>query len=71
MPVLISYRHSLTYLIVMEIHEYCHPGQDGTLSRFRSEGYWAVKAGYLAKKVKKNYKICGMTWKNHYRRFQE
>ena len=41
-----------------EMHEYCHAGQDGTLCRFRSEGYWAVKAGHLAKKVKKNCILC-------------
>ena len=58
MPVLIPYCHRLTYLIMREMHEYCHAGQDGTHCRFRSEGYWAVKAGHLAKKVKKNCILC-------------
>ena len=39
-------------------HRFCHGGQDSTLSRFRSEGFWTLKGGCLAKKVKKNCVPC-------------
>ena len=33
------------------VMEDCHAGQDGTLARFRAEGYWVVRGSHLAKCV--------------------
>ena len=52
MPVIIPYHHRITKLVMREAHIFSHPGQDGTLSRFRAKGYWTTRAGKLAKKVK-------------------
>ena len=52
MPVIIPYDHRITKLIMREAHQFAHPGQDGTLSRFRANGYWTTRGGQLAKKVK-------------------
>ena len=41
----------LALLIMEDCHRFCHAGQDGTLCRFRAEGYWLVRAGHLAKTV--------------------
>ena len=35
-----------------------HPSMDGTLSRFRSQGYWTVRGGHLAKKVRNSCVPC-------------
>ena len=52
LPVMLPPYHRITFLIMRESHQYCHAGQDGTLSRFRAEGFWTVRAGHLAKKAK-------------------
>ena len=51
MPVLLPRTHRVTLLIMRSAHNHSHTAQDGTLSRFRLRGFWAVKAGLLAKKV--------------------
>ena len=38
---------------MQDSHQFSHSGQDGTLARFRASGYWTVRGGQLAKKVKK------------------
>ena len=52
MPALLPPDHRLTTLVMEEVHRFAHPGMDGTLSRFRSQGYWTVRGGHLAKKVR-------------------
>ena len=52
LPVIIPYQHRITKLIMREAHQFSHSGQDGTLSRFRSSGYWTTRGGQLAKKMK-------------------
>ena len=39
-------------------HRFSHSGQDGTVSRFRSRGFWTVGAGRIAKSVKNNCVPC-------------
>ena len=40
LPVLLPLHHRITLLIMRESHQFCHAGQDGTLSRFRAQGFW-------------------------------
>ena len=58
LPALIPVDHRITLLLMRHVHQISHPGQDGTLCRFRGQGYWAVKAGNLAKKVKNDCVTC-------------
>ena len=51
LPVLLPTDHIITLQIMRSAHRHSHVAQDGTLCRFRMEGYWAVRAGSLAKKV--------------------
>ena len=52
LPKILPHNHPITKLIMRDSHNFCHAGHDGTLSRFRAQGYWAVKAGCLAKKTR-------------------
>ena len=52
LPVLLPPDHRITSLVMEEAHQFSHLGQDGTLGRFRASGYWTVRGGQLAKKVK-------------------
>ena len=52
LPKILPLNHKITKLVMNDCHNFHHAGQDGTLSRFRSQGFWAVKAGCLAKSVK-------------------
>ena len=58
MPVLLPQEHRATLLIMREAHQFSHAGQDGTLSRFHMNGYWAVRAGHLARTVKRQCVLC-------------
>ena len=58
MPVLLPRTRKIALLIMRSAHNHCHAAQDGTLSRFRMQGYWAVKAGLLAKKVSSSCVDC-------------
>lgn len=58
LPKILPRTHKLTQLIMRDCHNFCHAGQDGTLCRFRAQGYWAVKAGCLAKKTKSDCIPC-------------
>ena len=58
MPAILPSEHRVTLLLMQMAHEFSHAGQDGTLARFRSKGYWCVKAGCLAKKVKSQCILC-------------
>ena len=51
LPVLLPTDHLITLLVMRSAHRHSHVAHDGTLCRFRLEGYWAVRAGTLAKKV--------------------
>ena len=51
LPVLLPTDHIITLQIMRNSHRHSHVAHDGTLCRFRMEGYWAVRAGVLAKKV--------------------
>ena len=51
LPLLLPRDHPITLRIMEQSHRHSHRAADGTLSRFRMEGFWAVKAGVLAKKV--------------------
>ena len=61
MPVIIPPKHRLTLLAMEESHNVSHAGQDGTVSRFRAEGYWTVGAGRIAKTVKNKCVPCRKT----------
>ena len=58
LPKIIPLHHKVTLLIMRDCHHFCHAGQDGTLSRFRAMGFWCVKGGCLAKKVKTECVTC-------------
>ena len=58
MPMILQPDHHLTLLIMRNAHLFSHAGLDGTLSRFRSNGYWTVRAGHLAKSVKNKCVPC-------------
>ena len=58
MPVIIPNNHRITKVIMRESHQFSHSGQDGTLSRFRSNGYWTTRGGHLAKKLKNECVPC-------------
>ena len=58
MPAILPSGHRVTFLLMQMAHEFSHSGQDGTLARFRSKGFWCVKAGCLAKKVKSQCVLC-------------
>ena len=51
LPVLLPTSHIITLQIMRSAHKFSHVAQDGTLCRFRMKGYWAVRAGLLAKRV--------------------
>ena len=58
MPAIVPQDHRATLLIMREAHLFSHAGQDGTLSRFHINGYWAVRAGHLARTVKRQCVPC-------------
>ena len=58
LPILLPPDHRVTQLLMEDSHQFAHTGQDGTLARFRSSGYWTVRGGQLAKKVKRAYIPC-------------
>jgi hypothetical protein len=58
LPVILPNEHRITLLIMRESHQFSHSGQDGTLSRFRSQGYWTTRGGQLAKTVKNDCIPC-------------
>ena len=58
LPVLLPTDHVITSLIMRSAHRHSHVAHDGTLCRFRLEGYWAVRAGSLAKKVASSCVTC-------------
>ena len=41
----------LAQLVMEDCNGFCHAGQDGTLARFRAQGYWVVSGSHLAKRV--------------------
>ena len=51
LPVLLPNDHCVTLLIMEKCHRHSHLLQDGTVARFRCEGFWTVRCGQLAKKV--------------------
>ena len=51
LPVILPTKHLITLQIMRASHNHSHVASDGTLCRFRMEGYWTVKAGVIAKKV--------------------
>ncbi len=58
MPVIIPPDHRITLLIMRNAHQFAHTGLDGTVSRFRINGFWTVRAGHLAKTVKNKCVDC-------------
>ena len=58
MPVIIPPDHRITLLVMRDAHQFNHTGHDGTLSRFWADGFWTVRAGHLAKKVKDSCVPC-------------
>ena len=58
LPVLLPPDHRITSLIMEESHRTHHSGQDGTLNRFRAQGYWTVRGGHLARNVKNKCVPC-------------
>jgi hypothetical protein len=51
LPALLPHNHRVTLLIMQKAHRHSHLLQDGTVARFRCEGFWTVRCGQLAKKV--------------------
>ena len=61
LPVLLPTSHIVTLQIMRSAHKFSHVAQDGTLCRFRMKGYWAVRAGLLAKRVASECMDCRKT----------
>ena len=51
MPIIIPPEHRITMLVMRDAHQFSHAGQDGTLTRFWSNGFWTLRAGHLAKSI--------------------
>ena len=51
LPALLPPRHRVTLLLMRKAHKHSHLLQDGTVARFRCEGFWTVRCGHLAKSV--------------------
>ena len=51
LPALLPPRHRVTLLLMRKAHQHSHLLQDGTVARFRCEGFWTVRCGHLAKSV--------------------
>ena len=58
MPIIIPPNNRFTLLAMEEAHNVGHRGQDGTVSRFRMQGYWTTGAGRIAKSVKNKCVDC-------------
>ena len=58
LPILLPPNHRVTLLVMQEAHAFNHAGQDGSLSRFRMQGYWTVRGGQLAKNVRNSCIPC-------------
>ena len=58
MPQILPTQHRSTLLLMLLAHQFSHSGQDGTLSRFHADGYWTVRAGHVARKVKNQCILC-------------
>ena len=58
LPIILPNEHRITLLIMTESHQFSQSGQDVTLSRFRSKGYWTTRGGHLAKTVKNDCIPC-------------
>ena len=58
MPVIVPSEHRLTLLAMEESHKFNHAGQDSTVSRFHTGGFWTIGAGRIAKKVKNDCVPC-------------
>ena len=52
LPVIVPTKSKVTMLIMKDAHLFNHGGVDAMLARFRSQGFWAVKAASVAKKAK-------------------
>ena len=61
MPVIIPPKHRVTRLVMEDSHRFSHSGMDGTVSRFRLQGFWTVGAGRIAKSVKESCVPCRKT----------
>ena len=60
MPKILPTNHRMTLLLMRLAHQFSHTGQDGTLSRFHANGFWAIRAGHIAKSVKNQCVPCRM-----------
>ena len=58
LPVLLPPKHRITLLIMQKAHQHSHLLQDGTVARFRCEGFWTTHCGQLAKRVVDNCVDC-------------
>ena len=58
MPKILPTNHRTTLLLMRSAHQFSHSGQDGTLARFHADGFWTVRAGHVARKVKNSCVPC-------------
>ena len=58
MPRILPTHHRVTLLIMQFAHQFSHSGLDGTLSRFYAKGFWTIRAGHIARKVKNQCVPC-------------
>ena len=58
MPVLLPKSGKGTDLIMKKCHEELHGGCDQTLASYRLAGYWSPQARKVARKIRKNCKVC-------------
>ena len=56
-PILLPYKHRLSYLITMHYHMYGHSGVASTTAKVRNK-YWVIKGNKLSKAIKKSCVFC-------------
>ena len=58
-PAILLPEHSrYTYLAMKAAHDFAHSGVEATVVQFRSDGWWSVRAGKLAKGIKNKCVRC-------------
>ena len=58
LPAILPPDSRITLMVMIEAHRSSHGGQDKTLSRFRSDGFWTLRGGHMAKKVSNSCVPC-------------
>ena len=58
LPALLPNKHRITLLVMRKAHQHSHLRQDGTVARFRCDGFWTIRSGNLAKSIVEKCVTC-------------